>query len=300
MIEFERTRVEWYPPSGEPPTVFTTGDAAKLRLLQLTGVSENLAEPLGIKSPGQAGQTVVDAVVGSRFPGLRALAQTRSRDELWALRRQLARAFVRPPARLGGAIAHGRLRVVRGGDQPALELEAIPQNSPQVEPIRGKGLALVDATWLCPYPYWMQVADSFRALESAGGFTWPLTFPLAMETNNIEVEIDNAGDVDAPILARLYGDVTTARIRNITTGEALEITGQILAGEHVEIQTAFGQKKAELVAANGTRTSVMSRVNLALADFWQLRPGVNLVRFEADINVSGRATVHWRERFAGL
>ena len=120
-----------------------------------------------------------------------------------------------------------------------------------------------------------------------GGFAFAVEFPLEMTSNNVEVEIANLGDVDAPITARLYGDVTTARIRNLTTGEVLEITGNIAATEYVEVSTAFGDKRVEqVVIATGVRTSVMDRINLAKPDFWALRPGLNVVTFEADVNVS--------------
>jgi hypothetical protein len=113
--------------------------------------------------------------------------------------------------------------------------------------------------------------------------------------------VANDGDVDAPVTARLYGDVTTARIRNLTTGEELEITGHIAAGEYVEVSTAFGDKRVELVViATGVRTAVMDRINLAKPDFWSLRPGLNLVTFEADVNVSGRAELYWRQRQSGF
>ena len=37
--------------------------------------------------------------------------------------------------------------------------------------------------------------------------------------------------------------MTTARIRNLTTGEQLEITGHIAATEYIEVSTAFGDKR---------------------------------------------------------
>ena len=95
-----------------------------------------------------------------------------------------------------------------------------------------------------------------------------------MTSNNVVVEVANLGDVDAPVTARLYGDVTTARIRNLTTGEALEITGNIAATEYVEVSTAFGDKRVELVTiATGERTSVMDRINLAAARLLGAPPG---------------------------
>jgi hypothetical protein len=55
-----------------------------------------------------------------------------------------------------------------------------------------------------------------------------------------------------------------------------------------------------VVIATGARTAVMDRINLAKPDFWALRPGLNVVTFEADVNVSGRAELYWRQRQSGF
>ena len=67
------------------------------------------------------------------------------------------------------------------------------------------------------------------------------------------------------------------------------------------MSTAFGDKRVELVViATGARAPVMDRINLAKPDFWSLRPGLNVVTFEADVNVSGRAELYWRQRQSGF
>jgi hypothetical protein len=168
-------------------------------------------------------------------------------------------------------------------------------------PTGAKSIAPFDIEWLAPEPYWRAVADIQVLFTGAGGFGFAVTFPLEMTSNNVQVEIANDGDVDAPVTARLYGDATTTRIRNLTTGEELEITGHIAAGEYVEVSTAFGDKRVELVViGTGVRTPAMDRINLAKPDFWSLRPGLNLVTFEADVNVSGRAELYWRQRQSGF
>jgi hypothetical protein len=210
------------------------------------------------------------------------------------------RSLAQQPTRLGEAYELGRLRVTLDGRAP-LELRALPRSSSVERPAGTKAIAPFDIEWLAPEPYWRAVADIQVLFTGAGGFGFAVTFPLEMTSNNVQVEIANDGDVDAPVTARLYGDATTTRIRNLTTGEELEITGHIAAGEYVEISTAFGDKRVDLVViATGARTAVMDRINLAKPDFWSLRPGLNLVTFEADVNVSGRAELYWRQRQSGF
>lgn len=163
-------------------------------------------------------------------------------------------------------------------------------------------MQVADIEWEAPYPFWQDVADSSAQFQASGaGLQFPLYFPVVIPENNVEQGIINLGDVDAPIIARLYGDMTIVRLINETTGEVLEITGNIPATQYVEVATGFGEKKVELVTiATGARVSILDRVNLAKADFWSLRAGDNVVRFEADTNVSGYMQLYWRPRYTGV
>jgi Siphovirus-type tail component, C-terminal domain len=294
------TLVEWFPADGSAAARFTTGPAAPLRLLRLEGTEPVTVEPVTVKSPNQPGATALDVVVPPRVVTLGGLLQAASPAAAWDLRAALLRSLVQQPTRLGEAYALGRLRVTLDGRAP-LELRALPRSSAVERSSGTKAVAPFDLEWLAPDPYWRSVADTQVLFTGAGGFGFAIEYPLEMTSNNVEVEVANAGDVDAPVTARLYGDVTTARIRNLTTGEVLEITGNIASGEYVEVSTAFGDKRVELVdAGTGERTSVMDRINLAKPDFWALRPGLNVVTFEADVNVSGRAELYWRQRQSGF
>jgi hypothetical protein len=294
------TLVEWFPADGSDPVRFTTCPTAPLRLLRLEGTEPVAVEPVTIKSPNQPGATAVDVVVPPRVVTLGGLLQSATPAAAWDLRAGLLRSLAQQPTRLGEAYGLGRLRVTLDGRQP-LELRALPRSSSVERPTGTKAIAPFDIEWLAPDPYWRATADTQVLFTGAGGFGFAVEFPLEMTSNNVEVEIANLGDVDAPITARLYGDVTTARIRNLTTGEELELSGQINAGEYVEVSTAFGDKRVEqVVIATGARTAVMDRINLAKPDFWALRPGLNVVTFEADVNVSGRAELYWRQRQSGF
>jgi hypothetical protein len=268
--------------------------------MRLEGTEPVAVEAVTIKSPNQPGATAVDVVVPPRVVALGGLLAAATPGAAWDLRAGLLRSLAQQPTRLGEAYALGRLRVTLDGRQP-LELRALPRSASVERPAGTKAIAPFDVEWLAPEPYWRAVADTQVLFTGAGGFEFALEYPLEMTSNNVEVEIANDGDVDAPITARLYGDVTTARLRNLTTGEDLEITGHIASTEYIEVSTAFGDKRVELVViASGARTAVMDRINLAKPDFWSLRPGLNVVTFEADVNVSGRAELYWRQRQSGF
>lgn len=296
-----RTRLEYFPPNGGDEVIWTTGPAAAYRLLSMDGIGPVSLEAQSIKSPGQTGATAVDVIVPSRVVVVQSLVQAATPAALWPLRAALSRALVVQPTRLGEDIALGRLRLTLP-DRDPLELDCLPRSTDLPRPPGQHGVAAADVEFFAPYPYWREIADSrLDFTTDSGGFEFGLEFDLEMLSNNVEQEVDNAGDVDAPPLIRIYGECEVARMLNVTTGETIEISGTIEADEYVEIDTAFGSKSVTLVNT-GTlvRTSIMDRLNLSLADFWSLRPGSNIVKFEADINVSGRAEMFWRQRFSGV
>lgn len=302
-----RTLVEFFPADGGSKITLTTGNAAAYRLLMLNGIEPVAVEPQAIKSPSQVGETAVDAVVPPRVVVAQTLIQAASESDMWPLRAALARALVQQPVRRGATIGLGRLRVTADG-RGALELDVIPRSA-VIERVPGRGfLQMADIEWMAPHPYWREISDSRLLFESDdGGFEFGLEFPLEMGTLNVEQEVDNQGDVDTSIIARIYGDLDTARMRNLTTGEVIEITGNIpdqasgdLVEPFVEINTAFGQKAITLYNGDGTSESIMDRLNLEKADFWSLRPGLNVVKFEAETNTSGRAEIFWHQRYSGI
>lgn len=296
----EPTLIEWLPANGQDPMLWTSGLDAQYRLLAAEGLEPVAIEPVLIKSPNQPGSTAVDVIVPPRVVTLQGLLQATTAADAWALRALAATALSQQPTRLGEAYALGRLRVTIADRQP-LEVEALARSAHLGRPKAGQRIIPCDVEFLAPNPYWREIADTQMFFSAAGGFDFSVEFPLEMTSNNVELEIDNQGDVDAPIVVRMYGDITTGRIINETTGETLEITGNVPATKYLEINTGFGEKRIEEVTiATGARVSVMDRLNLALADFWSLRPGLNIVRFEADVNVSGRAELYWRQRYAGI
>lgn len=292
------TSIEWYAPGSATPLGFTTGPGSAFRILEADGFGPVDTPLTTIKSPSQIGETAVDISIPMRRVVLQMLAIPGIAGDIWDLRRELARAFA--PQVPGRPVVLGRLRVLRTG-RPAREVQCFVASS-DIPVSKNQGVVLpVDVEFVAPYPFWTDVEDTQLLFSQAGGEQWALQFPHDIDSNNIEQTVDNQGDVEAPIVARMYGDITVARIRNLTTGLQLEITGNVPATQYIEVATGFGEKRVDLVTiSTGARTSIMSRINLAKADFWSLVPGANVLRFEADINTSGRAELYFRQRFTGI
>lgn len=301
------TVVEFTPPAGNMLTVEFDADA-EFRGLSMAGTEPVEAAPVASRSPGQRGITILDLMVPARTVSVQFFAQYSLPGEYWEKRSRLSRALVpQPPIGVGAALELGRLRITRD-NALTRETDAIAKSVFMPIP-RGVGKIGVDVEFLCPFPYWRESTDTVVTLSGTGG---GVMFEGMIDTelpaagfqflgNDVQQELVNEGDVTAPLVMRLYGDATDVRLLNVTTGEVIEVTGYVPAGQYIEIDTHFGQKRIDLVTiADGTRVSVMDRLNLDKADFWLIRPGANVVRFEANSNVSGRAELTWRQLYGGL
>lgn len=286
--------LEWYPPASGAVVTLVGGRAAAVRLLRAAGLEAVAMEPITTKAPGQAGETALDVSVPARVVTCQAILQG---ADPWAQRNELGGAFTTEPLRPGQTLQLGRLRAIREAPLPPVEVPAMVRSAAFT---RSGVIHALDVEFYAPTPWWTAPEDTLLRFEEAGGFVYPVEFPLAMPSFNIEQTIVNPGNVSSPVLMRLYGEVTNPRVFNDTTGEALELVGAVAAGEYLEVDTAFGGKRIELVEADGTRTNALDRINLAMADFMQLLPGANALRFEADVNVSGRADLYYRPRWGGI
>lgn len=268
-------------------------------LLGVQGLSSTSAEPVTVKAPGKVGERAFDSLVSGRTVSLQIEVNSDDIPTHWADRERLTRAMAAEPLRdPGDAFGLGELRLYRG-DAVVLALPAFPRQAPadtNISPI----VTRFDCELFAPDPYWRELVERVSTLETAIGFTWPLTFPLTMPTNNTEITVANLGQVATPLVVRWYGDLEGPRLTNESTGEVLEFTTAVAADEYLEVSTEHGNKYAELVDPAGTRTNVMGDLNLAMADFFWLRPGEVRLRFEAAVNNSGRAIVTYRQRYAGV
>lgn len=291
-------RMEYYPAGGDAALVFNdTG--SRLLVTEAQGLSEAGIAPVTVASPGQYGETATDIVVSPRAITLSIAYAGNGYGDAVAQRSLVARAFFSAPPRRGDAPAMALLRCYPQ-DRSPVELQVIPSHGPAVEEV-GPGAWRAEVELTAPYPFWREVDERFVRLEQVGGFVFPVIFPQAFPAYEAQQDVQNTGNVPVGVLMRLYGNVTVPRLRNLTTGEVLEISGAVPAGSYIEIDTRFGHKLVELVDSIGVRTRIMSRLNLARADFWQILAGTNTIRFEADIVTPGAAAVFfWRPESSGI
>lgn len=263
----------------------------------LNGLASLTLDPQTAAAAGQYGTSIVAHTMPSRTLRMRAMLWGDDAANLFDLREQVAGSLWIDPTPPGGSAPTGVLQLHRPG-KPTVEVDAVGwiEQEKFLPPFNSE----LDITWLIPDPRWRGVTDGTVTLAAGGGWTGPLTGPLVSLGANISLELTNVGTAPAPIVARIYGALTTPRLRLIETGQVIEVTGPVAAGEHLLIDTSATRRRVQIVAADGTVTDATRRLNLDLADFFQLPPGVSTVRLEADDNPSGSALITWRARMAGV
>jgi hypothetical protein len=146
---------------------FETGAGQTYRLVDMAGLDPVPSDPISTKAPGQAGETALDRTVPPRIVTAKAMITTDDAAAMWTARRAISVAFASQPVRIGESLTPGILTLVRDGFD-VLEIEAIPRSAEVVKAPNSRVLALLQAEWVCPSPYWRAAQDSVMELSASG------------------------------------------------------------------------------------------------------------------------------------
>lgn len=126
-------------------------------------------------------------------------------------------------------------------------------------------------------PYWADVADVVQDFTSAAAPSFFPIFPLRLASSEVFVDatITNTGDVAAWPVWQVTGPGSGLVLRNLSTGELLELTGTLTAGEFVTIDTRPGAK----TVTKNDGTNLFPQLSTVSA-LWALQSGATLLRVE--------------------
>lgn len=122
------------------------------------------------------------------------------------------------------------------------------------------------------------------------GYPDPITDPITSPTGvTAQQTVSNLGDQGTWPRFRIYGPITNPTLLNFTTGERIDLTYTLLAGEWLDIYPATGQ-----ILLNG-QADRYSAYQFATSNWWKLQPGGNDVRLLASAYAAGaQAIIYWR------
>ncbi|MBP2116587.1 hypothetical protein J2Z45_000135 [Cohnella lubricantis] len=243
------------------------------------------------QSPYQDGSSVVAVQMPNRLVTLTGTVMAGSREEMYELRRRLSRV-------LNPKLGAGRL--VYENDYRSYAADAIPDEAP-VFTNRFSNHHGFTASFTCPDPFWRDVEEATKDLKSlTGGLTFPLKLGTRFALIGYRGVFENEGDVETPIRIRYTGPAVNPVVENETTGEYIKINTTLAATDVLEITTAFGRKRVEVVAADGSRTNVFHWIDLG-STFFGLQPGENILKYSSDNAEDdiSTVTVYWNNRYGG-
>jgi hypothetical protein len=154
----------------------------------------------------------------------------------------------------------------------------------------------VQAQWKAPDGIWEDATGDTTVtiladISDGAGLAWPITFPISWDATAAAGSqiITNAGSLPAYFTARLYGPCTGPALVNVTTGEEIVFTSDLVlgVGDYVEIDTREHTALAESVPD----ASRLNYLDFAASTWWRLAPGDQEIRFAPASESAGAQVV---------
>lgn len=140
-------------------------------------------------------------------------------------------------------------------------------------------------SFYCQEPYWLDEDGIDIDIKSVrGGLEFPLKLPNYFSLVSFYKEIENKGDVEAPIQIEYVGPALNPRITNETTGEYIQVNMNIDEKEKLVIDTREGKETVNLITPHEV-IDVYNKIDLN-STFFKLIIGKNLIKYSSDIEGS--------------
>ena len=157
-------------------------------------------------------------------------------------------------------------------------------------------------------PFWQDIAESKTDISTeTGNFEFPLELveegiELSIRTISYITNIYNQGDVDTPIKVKLKatGTVINPIIENLDTGEFIRVKRTLAEGDTLEINTAFGNKRVEIIKPDGSRENVFHYIDYK-STFFQLVGGDNTIKYDAEVGENNLdVSIYYTPNYLGV
>lgn len=265
------------------------------RLIKFDGLGEVGAKNQFQGAPYQDGSTYIDSVLENRPLSIELMIQGNDTTEL-EINRSLLLSIFNPK------LGPGVLRYIgKSGEKEisvvSISVPFLPDGRTNRTKTKQRALINLEA----PDPYWMDISDTTEPLEAwIGLFKFPLRFPMKFGRKGESRTLVNKGDVATPVLIEFTGPAANPRITNKTTGEFIKVNRTLNAGDTLVINTAFGQKRVEIINNDGTRTNVFNWIDPS-STFFNLDEGENEIEYTADTGKeSAVVKLTYRNRYVGV
>jgi hypothetical protein len=245
------------------------------------------------KAPYQDGETYIDTIFEPNNPTISFAVIGNTRQNIFDRCLTVQKHF-------NPKLGLGTLKWIQD-DGTTYYLDCIP-----LKPIfpSGEGRShnhqIVIIQFIAPNPFWYDPTQLEQIMVGfSGGFSLPFSFPFTMGTVGSQVDINNLGNIETPVLIYFYGEVVNPVMQNLTTGEDITITKTIDDGDVLIINTAFGEKSV-MILSGGEYTNAFEFVDPDSV-FWKLAPGDNTLKYTVSSEgANAECRLYYYHRFSGV
>lgn len=253
------------------------------------------------KSQGvnQDGCNSEDSLLDPRVIKLQVTIRTKNREKLYELRRKIFRT-INPKTYNQATGKRGELLIYYTNDYKKYRIYGKVEDSAEFNE-RKNNHDKATISFYCQDPYWLDEKGQDLDIKSVtGGLHFPLVLPNKFALVSFYKEIDNKGDVEAPVQIEYVGPALNPRITNDTTGEYIQVNMEINEKETLVIDTREGKETVNLITPHET-LDVYNKIDLN-STFFKLIIGKNLIKYSSDIEgAKDRVTIKdYTNKYVGV
>ena len=274
------------------------GNAAPFLVLTVDGLGSPQNEIYTQKSPYQDGFTVTGSSLGSRNIAIEGKIIDSNRANRHTYRNKLLSVF--------NPKLDGKLVINLGSTQRQIDCKV--EQAPYFSSGSGQNHQDFLISLIAPNPYWQDISENKTDISTeTGNIEFPLEIPaegleLSIRTISFITNIYNQGDVDTPIKVTLkaVGTVINPIIENLDTGEFIRVKRELAEGDTLEINTAFGNKRVEIIKPDGSRENVFHYIDYK-STFFSLEGGDNTIKYDAEVGENNLdVSIYYTPNYLGI
>lgn len=261
----------------------TGGEIEDILLSHIEGLGHPGATSQKSQGVAQDGSNAEDALLDNRVIKADITIRTKNRESLYELRRKIYR-IINPKTYNKTTGKRGELLLYYTNDYKKYRIYARVEDSVDFNS-RFLNHDKTTISFLCVQPYFLDEKGTDIDIKSvSGGLSFTLVLPSHFALVSFYKEIENKGDIEAPIQIEYTGPALNPRVTNETTGEYIQVNMEIAEKEKLVINTAEGKETVNLITPNGTK-DVYNNIDLK-STFFKLIIGKNLIKYSSDAETS--------------
>lgn len=255
-----------------------------------SGLSAAEVSPITRSGYLQNGVSLFGVNMGIRIINLSFFVSSASMAQTYQRRSELASIF-------NPLLGQGILTYTN--DYLSRKIDVLPTNIPEPKNKYGT-LQRYELTLTAHNPLWYQTAENAILLSAYTGVHYPMKFNSSIRFESIGsyADLTNSGDVEAPIRAEFRNAAENPTVALNATGSFIKVTTSISNGEKLIINTAYGNKTADVVRIDGTTENANNLVDYE-STYFNLPVGKNRINFSTTSGTP-QVFIYWRNWYIGV